>query len=175
MTAEKATLSVRFLPKETSVEVASGSSLLDAARQAGVYVNARCGGKGVCGKCKVRIEGGEFQSESSFLIRPEEAENGTVLACKTAVKGDLLVRMLGETEDRKLQIVESGEGVREKALGDAAPTPMVVPYELELDRPSLDDPASDLDRIYRSLRRGGWAEANPTVRLGTLREAVDAG
>ena len=39
------------------VTVEAGSSLLEALRSRGVYVSSPCGGKGICGKCTVEVEG----------------------------------------------------------------------------------------------------------------------
>ncbi|MFW6054923.1 MAG: 2Fe-2S iron-sulfur cluster-binding protein, partial [Thermodesulfobacteriota bacterium] len=44
---------IRFLPHEREIEVEEGTSLIRAALEAGVHINASCGGTGVCGKCRV--------------------------------------------------------------------------------------------------------------------------
>ena len=56
---------IRFLPDDREVEVAEGSTLLDAARAAGVYVGSICNGEGVCGKCRVIVREGEVD----FLMK----------------------------------------------------------------------------------------------------------
>jgi len=43
------TKKVRFLPYNIEISVAKGENLLQAAIAAGVYINASCGGEGVCG------------------------------------------------------------------------------------------------------------------------------
>ncbi len=61
---------------ELSVE--KGTILLDALHQAGISVSAHCGGKGLCGKCKVRIM--ETSSEKIVLACRYKIENNiTVL------------------------------------------------------------------------------------------------
>ena len=47
-----------------TVEVPPQTGLLDAARQAGVEIESPCGGEGTCGKCLVRVTGGEVDSRS---------------------------------------------------------------------------------------------------------------
>jgi ferredoxin, 2Fe-2S len=50
---------VTFEPAGRSVEVASGTSILDAARAAGVALPANCGGVCACTTCHVWVERGE--------------------------------------------------------------------------------------------------------------------
>ena len=45
-------LKVTFLPDEKEIEVNAGTTLIEAAERAGVYINSFCGGKGVCGRWK---------------------------------------------------------------------------------------------------------------------------
>ncbi|HOZ42442.1 MAG TPA: 2Fe-2S iron-sulfur cluster-binding protein, partial [Methanoculleus sp.] len=42
---------VTFLPGYRKVTVPEGTTLLDAARAAGLSMNVVCGGQGKCGKC----------------------------------------------------------------------------------------------------------------------------
>ncbi|MCP4673210.1 MAG: 2Fe-2S iron-sulfur cluster binding domain-containing protein, partial [Desulfobacula sp.] len=55
------TYSVEFLPHNIKVEVEENESLIRAAMEAGVHINASCGGGGVCGKCRVLLEKGSVQ------------------------------------------------------------------------------------------------------------------
>ena len=50
---------VSFLPFKKTVEVEPGTDLLEAARRAGVPIDAQCGGEGTCGRCMVRIVEGD--------------------------------------------------------------------------------------------------------------------
>ncbi len=49
---------VTFLPHNIVISVPPGTTLIQAALDAGVHINASCGGEGVCGKCRVVIEAG---------------------------------------------------------------------------------------------------------------------
>ena len=81
------------------------SNLLKALRHGGFHVEAPCGGMGICGKCKVRVNG--------ELSPPDEAERnflgdsrigrGWRLACRTSILGDVEVHLAnGEIQgDRK--------------------------------------------------------------------------
>ncbi|HBZ56480.1 MAG TPA: hypothetical protein DEO88_13835, partial [Syntrophobacteraceae bacterium] len=52
---------VLFHPHNKTVTVAAGDNLIRTAMEAGVHINASCGGAGVCGKCRVLIESGEVE------------------------------------------------------------------------------------------------------------------
>jgi ferredoxin len=49
---------VFFKLQERKVEVPAGTDLLQAAALAGVPIEGDCGGKGICGKCRVRVLSG---------------------------------------------------------------------------------------------------------------------
>ena len=54
---------VVFLPSEIEIDVHEGVTIMEAARLAGVQLESICGGKGSCGKCRIRvIEGNEWQA-----------------------------------------------------------------------------------------------------------------
>ena len=85
---------VQFLPGGQSITVAEDANLLEVARNAGLTPNAPCGGKGTCGKCKVRL-----------LHRQDQPE---VLACQTKVTEDMTVRFL--SEEGKSQVISTRIG-----------------------------------------------------------------
>jgi uncharacterized 2Fe-2S/4Fe-4S cluster protein (DUF4445 family) len=65
---------------------------LSAAAKAGVYIQASCGGDGVCGKCKVKIEQGEvYSANKAMQLKGEEHAEGYRLACQSSVIQDLVV------------------------------------------------------------------------------------
>ena len=68
---------VTFYPINIEQFVEEGSTILNAARQAGIILDAPCGGNGNCKKCKVTICAGGRKKD--------------VLACKTFVLEDLSV------------------------------------------------------------------------------------
>ncbi len=84
---------VKFLPYDMQIEVDDGDTLIRAALEAGVHVNASCGGEGVCGKCRVLIEAGTVDGGISEKLSAEDLAAGYRLACQAAVKSDLVVRI----------------------------------------------------------------------------------
>ena len=71
---------IKFLPYETTIQVQDGDTVIRAALEAGVHVNASCGGEGVCGKCRVLIEDGTVDGGISEKLSEEDQEKGYRLA-----------------------------------------------------------------------------------------------
>lgn len=144
---------VRFIPDNVEVVVDKGTNLLDAAVAGGVRLNASCGGFGVCGTCKVRIESGLVESIRSQVISEEEYARNIRQACQSTILSDLTVSILEDSRlDKAIQIRE-----REKHSG-VSPAgwkfdPPLKKYYLELPSPTLQDNISDLSRITRGLRQ----------------------
>jgi len=49
---------VTFLPSRRQATVEHGYSVFEAAKGIGLYVPSTCGGKGTCGRCRVRVVAG---------------------------------------------------------------------------------------------------------------------
>jgi len=152
--------SVTFLPEGKTVAVEEGATLLDAAQQAGVYVNSICGGEGACGKCRVVVKNGRVHEQPHTHFSPEEVQRGYALACQTVPTSDVVVEVPLESRAEGGRIVVGGETDAGRGPDDLASQETKFPYNpvtrklyLELPPPSLDDNLPDLDRIYREIRR----------------------
>ena len=55
----EAEVPVTFLPADRTVYVLAGTRLIEAAAEAGIILDSPCGGEGICGKCRVRLEFGD--------------------------------------------------------------------------------------------------------------------
>lgn len=84
---------VTFLPHQRSTVVSAGESIIRAALQAGVHINASCGGEGVCGKCRILLETGGVDGGFSDRLSEEDAAKGYRLACLAKVTEDVTVRI----------------------------------------------------------------------------------
>ncbi len=140
---------VDFQPLGRRVRVTAGSTLLRAAREAGVGLNAVCGGAGMCGTCRVRVAEGAVspanKTEKKFL---DEADllAGYRLACQVEVQGDVLVDVPPEsvTAPQRAQI----EG-RERSV---ELDPAVQSFDVSPTAPTLHDLRSDEERLREALR-----------------------
>ena len=87
---------IRFLPSERSVRARPGTSLLEAAREAGLPVAQTCTGEGICARCGMEIlEGGADLAPESARETRAKARNridaGLRLACLVQADRDLTV------------------------------------------------------------------------------------
>ncbi len=69
------------------VAAAFGAHILDVAREAGISIDAPCGGAGTCGKCRVKLLEGEVEGGRNHR-KPQEYDEGWRLACQSSVCGD---------------------------------------------------------------------------------------
>jgi len=77
------------------VEVDEYSTIYDALLRAKVLINSYCGGKGICGKCVVRILRGYVSkpTDRELNILRDKVYEGYRLACQAKVLGDIEVEV----------------------------------------------------------------------------------
>jgi len=144
-------LTVDFEPLGRRARVAEGATLLEAARQAGVGLNAICGGAGTCGTCRVRVVAGEVSPPTE--VERDVVAEGFRLACQTRVLGDVRVDVprTSITAPQRAQI----EGRERPVELD----PAVRSFDVTLAPPSLADLRADATRLrealHQQLPRGG--------------------
>jgi uncharacterized 2Fe-2S/4Fe-4S cluster protein (DUF4445 family) len=80
-------------------------SIIDAAANVNVPIRADCGGKGLCGKCRVIVDPSHnlsALSESELdIFSPEEIKRGYRLACRSEIHGDLTVTVPEQMADSR--------------------------------------------------------------------------
>lgn len=99
------TCKITFQPMGLWVELPPGSSLLEAAASAGIEMRSECGGKGLCGKCRLRIypkeAAGEPEEKELELFLQEELAEGWRLACLCRALGELQAEVPQESLESK--------------------------------------------------------------------------
>ena len=91
------------------IEIREGENLLEALLGAGIFVDNPCSGKGICGKCKVRIVSGEVSgitASEERLLKAEEIQAGIRLSCMAEVSGDVEIELL--QKERKHEVLTKG-------------------------------------------------------------------
>jgi uncharacterized 2Fe-2S/4Fe-4S cluster protein (DUF4445 family) len=137
------------------IPVREGQSVLDALKEAEIYLVASCGGKGTCGKCRIKVLGGSPETKGLGKLTGEERAAGIALACRSFAKDDSITIEIPETS--RLVVGEKiaagrAEGLMALLSGmGAAVDPMVKEAQIRLPAPTLDDPLSDLERLKRAL------------------------
>ncbi len=79
---------IEFLPSKVTLDVPEGTLLSSAAKSAGVFIDAPCGGYGTCGKCAV--------------LFTQNGKTERVLACQTILEQDCTVILENTNELRTL-------------------------------------------------------------------------
>ena len=124
---------VLFMPSGRRGRFPVGTPVLDAARSLGVYIESVCGGRGICGRCQIEQQTGEFAkhgitSKSENLSGVNEVEERYArlrtlppdrrLSCQATVQGDLVIDVPQDVQVNR-QVVrkraESREIIRKPA------------------------------------------------------------
>ncbi len=139
--------------------VLAGTTIFDAASWNGVAIDSTCGGHGTCKKCKVKVISGHAAISSvdprAFTI--EELKNGWRLACRANTQEDLTVEVPPLQTRPKAALVGVGRHVILR--------PAIQKRYVELDEATLDDQASDLERLLAAMD-----DVEPRVPLDIVRE-----
>jgi ferredoxin len=69
-----------------TITAGEGESIYATLKKNGIYLVASCGGKGVCGKCRVKIIEGSSRIEATGKLTKKEREENIVLACQAFPK-----------------------------------------------------------------------------------------
>ncbi|MGA8179289.1 MAG: ASKHA domain-containing protein, partial [Desulfobacterales bacterium] len=172
---------ILFLPHNIEIFVKNGENLIRAAIQAGVHINASCGGEGVCGKCRVIIEDGNVEGGFTEKLDREDIEKGYRQACLSKVLSDLVVRIPVESEvDAGVlnlqQTPRKTAGIWEMNLDDLKDKGLFMPpvekKYLELPEPTAQDNLPDVTRLVSYLK-AKHDEHRLVVELPVIRKISD--
>lgn len=133
--------------KEHFGEYGTSAHLLDyLSRHTPFTLQAPCGGRGRCGKCRIQVLNGApspVTDAERALLRSEELERGIRLACLTQAEGDLSIQLEGGKQP-----------IGNKSFLFPHPLPVdgsLRTLVLELSPPSLEDQRSDHSRLLSAL------------------------
>lgn len=175
------TVDVLFLPQNVKATVRQGENLIRVAMEAGIHVNASCGGEGVCGKCRVIVEDGNVDGGITEKLSKEDIEKGYRQACLSSAQSDIVVRIPIESDvdasalnlkrapRRTARIWEMNlEDLKEKGLF----LPPVEKRYLELPNPTSQDHLPDVTRLV-SFLKAKHDERRLVVQLPVIRKISD--
>ncbi len=149
-----------FTPSGRRGRFAAGTPVLTAARSLGVDIDSVCGGRGLCGRCQVRLGLGEFAkhgivSRAENLSEINEVElrydrkrgvrPGQRLSCQARVLGDLVIDVPPDSQVHK-QVVRKRAEARAIEID-----PVIRLHYLEVDQPDMHNPSGDLERVMKAL------------------------
>jgi uncharacterized 2Fe-2S/4Fe-4S cluster protein (DUF4445 family) len=146
---KKPLIIVTFYPKKRKIKLEKDISILNAAMEANIGIRTECGGKGICGKCKIIVKGKKAvseltESEKTHLSR-EEIATGYRLACQTFPKKSVEILIPEESRVSARKILKFG-------LESEIPlNPLVRKFHFKLKKPSLCSIEPDYERLLQAL------------------------
>lgn len=166
------TIQFKTATGEASASDARGLLLVEVAAKAGLRINTRCGGQGVCEGCRVQLGPGTYLfGDTTVTLGP--GEHREALACQMRVKGD----------DARITVPSSSLLEQDVYIEeDFAPVPVVcdppsLKVCLQVPPPTLDEPTPDAERVEAALLALGGERAfvfTPSV-LRRLQDALARG
>lgn len=93
--------SITFEPDGKKISIHESATILEAAGLAGIVLNTACGGKGICKKCAVKLQGGK-----------------EVLACQYKIDSDLIVTIPVTSRFLESKILTQGIEAKQKLAPD---------------------------------------------------------
>jgi uncharacterized 2Fe-2S/4Fe-4S cluster protein (DUF4445 family) len=166
---------ITFLPSNLITHAPEGTTVFNAANWAGLAIDSTCGGRGTCGKCKVKMISGAnsiTEADRRFLSDAELAE-GWRLSCRAPIHTDCSADVPRLMTAPQAALLGYGRHV--------AIDPNVAKVYLELAEPSLDDQRSDSVRVVGALDTEGyaahlipaaWRELPKTLRINDWKVTV---
>jgi uncharacterized 2Fe-2S/4Fe-4S cluster protein (DUF4445 family) len=159
-------LEVTYQPFDRTTRVPPGTTLFSAAHWIGLPIDSTCGGRGTCGKCKVRVLQGasEVTTADHRLLRRDEVENGWRLSCQARIYEDMVCEV-----PQLLRVPKAATmGLSRLVIID----PNVRKVYLELTEPDLHDQRSDVTRLRDALTAEGHDMSASVPVLRTLPKAL---
>jgi uncharacterized 2Fe-2S/4Fe-4S cluster protein (DUF4445 family) len=129
-----------------------GNTLLEALQKGKVNISSLCGGRGLCGKCKVVVQKGyeniDYRkvAEEEFL-NESEIKEGYRLSCLTKIikDGEIYITIPLEWLRESQRMVIAGK------LVPVEIKPTFIKFFLKLNPATLTDVLADRDRIQKAL------------------------
>jgi uncharacterized 2Fe-2S/4Fe-4S cluster protein (DUF4445 family) len=170
---------IAFSPSGKRGHFVEGTSVLEAARKLGVDLDSVCGGRGICGRCRVAVVAGEDQKRGIASAFDHVTPQGPVeeryqrvrscfaagerLGCQARLKGDLLIDVPAESQLNRQVVRKRAEAYPVKI------DPVVRLHYVEVQKPDMADPSSDFRRLAKALEEQ-WGLVGLRADLAVLRE-----
>jgi len=138
------TITVR--PSGKVYKYEAGSTLLELLLARKIFVDNPCNGKGVCGKCRVRVLKGNLPAPSETerrLLKKEEIDAGVRLSCLVRPECNLEIELM--QKERKHEVLTSGYIPKFKF------NPDIRKQTVEICKPSLMNQTPYEDQIVEQI------------------------
>lgn len=135
---------IKIVQTEKEFLYEPGKTLLEILLSENVFVDNPCNGKGVCGKCKVRVVSGipgDLSSTEKQLLKQEEIDTGVRLSCLIRPDSDMELELM--QKERKHNVLNSGY------VPEFAKDPDIRKQLIRIQKPFLTDQTSFEDQVSR--------------------------
>ncbi|MEE4216465.1 MAG: ASKHA domain-containing protein [Xanthomonadales bacterium] len=161
MSASRKALVV-FSPSGKRGSFPIGTTVLLAARELGVDIDSICGGRALCGRCRIEPVAGSFPKENIVsspdhlgpvtdteqrCLQDGEAAEGSRLACMATIEGDIRIDVPAASQVHHQVVRKACEA------HDIEIDPVVRLHFIEVARPDINVPEGDLQRVQRALQQ----------------------
>ena len=150
------TARVLFTPSGRQGEFDEGTTVLDAARHLGVDLDSICGGRGLCGRCQVRLGSSKNVSLDPSRVSPpgptelnyqgkRPLEEGQRLGCAVRILDDVVIDVPVTSQVHRQVVRKRAE------VPDIEVDPVVRLYYVEVAESGLGHAGSDHQRLIEAL------------------------
>lgn len=138
---------VVFKPSDAIVSVTKNTSLLEAAEKAEIVLSSICGGRGKCGKCKIKILNKDipFTKNEDMYLTTKEKEKNIHLACQVHIDNELEVLIPESLTDANFKIL-TDEFVTDFEIDDH-----LKKIYVEIKAADIHHPIDDLNNLKNYL------------------------
>lgn len=169
---------VLFTPSGRQGEVETGTTVLDAARHLGVDLDSICGGRGICGRCQVRLGSSKAipldparisepgPTELSYRGR-RALEPGSRLGCAVRILDDVVIDVPATSQVHRQVVRKRAE------VPDIEVDPVVRLYYVEVEAAGLGDRGSEQRRVVGALEEQ-WGLTGVRIDPRALPEMQEA-
>lgn len=163
-----------FLPSNTLVPASPDKTLLELARELKLAVDSPCAGRGICGRCLVRIENGTDRTispEERRHLSPARLDDGWRMACRQQADPGLKVYLEQESfynGRAKLDLLD-------QETTTAVPFGLPQKVLFSPRESTLDNPDVALDQALRQALPPGGGSAQDVMVLSEFASLVTEG
>ena len=159
--AKQETALIVFSPSGKRGRFPFGTTVRQAAQSLGVDIDSICGGRLLCGRCRVEPVKGRFPKEN-IVSSPDHlgpqtegereclqrtgADAGSRLACSAPIEGDIRIDVPAASQVHR-QVVR-----KECEAHHIEIDPVLRLYYVEVQQPDIENPEGDLERLLRALQ-----------------------
>lgn len=136
-----------ILDDKKYIEYEEDKNLMDILLSENIFLDNACNGKGICGKCKIKIIDGDLEEISETeknILKEEEIKNNIRLACLLKPKSNITIELL--QRERKHRVLSSGYMPKFKF------NPSIHKKLITLEKPTLENQRPLEDEILKQLK-----------------------